>query len=149
MKYFASALVSMAAASESEQYLMRLDHYLYDRNDPTLTRRTDFGQHLEGLYKGQDYPDYDTEYEDVYPSQDPLYNPYEFLYSGPIYEQRPLIGKKKEKNVDEKIQKDHVSTFDDRYSSSDSDSLSSSDEAAASERETCARGGDPYACKRV
>ena len=140
----------MAAASETEQYLMRLDHYLYDRNDPTLTRRTDFGQHLEGLYKGDDYPDYDVHYEDAYPEEEKIYNPYEILYSGPIYEQRPFLGKKKEKNIDEKIQSDHVSTFDDRYSSSSSDSVSSSDELKESEREeTCARGGDPYACKRV
>ena len=62
MKYFASALIYVAAASESEQYLMRLDHYLYDRNDPTLTRRTDTGQHLQDLYKGQDYPSNDFDY---------------------------------------------------------------------------------------
>lgn len=47
------------------------------------------------------------------------------------------------------MQAEHYSTFDDRYSSSSSDSVSSSDEVNSSERETCARGGDPYACKRV
>ena len=34
MKYFASALIAAVSASEAEQYLMRLDHYLYNREDP-------------------------------------------------------------------------------------------------------------------
>ena len=38
MKYFASALVAVAVASEAEQYKLRLDHYLYDREEPTSTK---------------------------------------------------------------------------------------------------------------
>ena len=34
MKYFASALISVVTASEAEQHLMRLDHYLYNREAP-------------------------------------------------------------------------------------------------------------------
>ena len=37
MKSFASALVSVAIATETEQYNLRLDHYLYNREPPVST----------------------------------------------------------------------------------------------------------------
>lgn len=37
MKSFASALVSVAIATEAEQYNLRLDHYLYNREPPVST----------------------------------------------------------------------------------------------------------------
>lgn len=144
MKYFASALVAAVSASEAEQYLMRLDHYLYDREDPGLDKQPDHG--LSGLYQGDTYPTNDYSR----PSDTPTFNPYEFLYSGPIYPTRPFLGTPEEKNIDEPRQKEHYSTADDRLSSSDSDSISSSDEEKAGRAaETCAKGGDPFACKRV
>ena len=74
------------------------------------------------------------------------------FYSGPLYEARPYLPKKEERNIDEKRNKgDHVDTNDDAWSSSDSDSLSSSDyfEAGTDDTKSCASQGDPYACLRV
>ena len=81
------------------------------------------------------YPsrDYQYGYVGAYPGPDKGFDYYgtDHYYTGPLYETRPYLPKKEERNIDEKRkvtgELEHVSTNDDRYSSSDSDSLSSSD----------------------
>jgi hypothetical protein len=106
-----------------------LDHYLYPSRD--------YGYGYVGQYgydQGYDY--YGTDH----------------YYTGPLYEGKPFIPKREERNIDEKRNNgDHVDTDDDRYSSSDSDSLSSSDvhtDDNTDDTKSCAAEGDPFACKR-
>ena len=133
--YFASALLGTASAAAVDQYDLRLDHY---------------------LYKNRDYPyGYVGQY-----GYDNGFDPYgnDRFYSGPLYEAKPYIPKREPRNIDEprkdsrlKKGEKNISTDDDRYSSSDSDSLSSSDYFTENTDDTnsCASQGDPFACKRV
>ena len=77
----------------------------------------------------------------------PLHAP-RIKLTGPYYRTRPYY--QEPANDYPEIDDGHVSTDDDRYSSSSSDSVSSSDVNEASEKEsTCERDGDIYACLRV
>jgi hypothetical protein len=65
--------------------------------------------------------------------------------TGPYWQHRPYYATP----APEEEEAFHVSTDDDRYSSSDSDSISSSDfHPDTEEEETCERDGDIYACLR-
>lgn len=77
MKSFASALVSVAVATEAEQYNLRLDHYLYNREPPVSTA-VDQKQLLRDLYAGEQHPAAD--FSKPGKPMPPAYSPYEFLY---------------------------------------------------------------------